>query len=228
VQVVLVDAPPGFSLEGGEIPAGQRSVRATLSVPTDAVPGVQPLRLAARSGGTNGPAVAVVPADEQVQAFFNRHLVPAREFAVCVTGARSTNAAPVRLAARRSMLAQVRPDPDGVVRLMPGRTVTVHFRVPPWPRRDEMHLSLDEPPAGIRMDDVRWGATGLDVELCADAGKAVPGLSGNLIFGVTAERAAAGKEAKPKGAARNRWPVGFLPAVPFTVAAPEPPVTASK
>jgi hypothetical protein len=82
---VVVTGPPGFKLGGGRIPAGRDHVRMTLTAPATAPD--QPVALTlegrARIGGRTIRR-AVVAADDVMQAFLYRHLVPAQEFLVVV------------------------------------------------------------------------------------------------------------------------------------------------
>ena len=86
VDLALTGAPPGFALAGGKIPAGADSVQLTLRLPNKASPGVTPLRVvgSAQVGGQTVIRTAQ-PADDRMQAFFYRHLVPADELLACVT-----------------------------------------------------------------------------------------------------------------------------------------------
>ncbi|MCX7825375.1 MAG: PPC domain-containing protein [Verrucomicrobiae bacterium] len=80
IKLGLRDAPPGFSLSG-TIDGGTNQTHATLSVPAD-VTG-DPVNLIVEDRATiNGKEVVreAVPAEDVMQAFLWRHLVPAREF----------------------------------------------------------------------------------------------------------------------------------------------------
>lgn len=96
ITVVLRDAPPGFRLNAPPLSGTNLSVKATLSVPTRLPEGAIHLELEGRAVVAGRPLVRpVIPADEQMQAFFYQHLVPAREFVVTTAG-RGRFAGPLR------------------------------------------------------------------------------------------------------------------------------------
>jgi hypothetical protein len=79
ITLGLRDAPAGFSLSG-TIPGSTNVAHATLSVPAEPQ---EPVSLTVEGRATiNGREVvhAAEPADDRMQAFLWRHLVPAREF----------------------------------------------------------------------------------------------------------------------------------------------------
>ncbi|KKK72629.1 hypothetical protein LCGC14_2901960, partial [marine sediment metagenome] len=87
ITLRLKNKAPGFKLSGGWIPTGQDKVRLTLAVPR--VAQRRPIKL-----WLEGLAVikgrevrrTAVPAEDMMQAFFYRHLVPAKDWIVSVTG----------------------------------------------------------------------------------------------------------------------------------------------
>ena len=86
IMLALKDAPTGFTLAGGRIPAGQDAIRATLTVPPEAMNPV-PLSLAGQAVIQRRTVTRLaVPADDMMQAFIYRHLVPAEDLQVAVTG----------------------------------------------------------------------------------------------------------------------------------------------
>ncbi|MDZ7616141.1 MAG: PPC domain-containing protein, partial [Patescibacteria group bacterium] len=89
ISLALDDAPSGFSLSGGRIPAGEDQVRLTLNLPADA--GAEVFRLRLRGTAIVGDREVIrpaVPAEDMMQAFEYRHLVPVAEFRVAVLGGR--------------------------------------------------------------------------------------------------------------------------------------------
>src|SRR5262249_40333927 len=87
IAVKLKDAPAGFVLDGAVIPAGQSSVRMTLTVPVVHIESPHRLVLEG-SASIAGHDVrrAAVAADDQMQAFYYHHLVAAADLLVRVMG----------------------------------------------------------------------------------------------------------------------------------------------
>jgi len=205
IALVFKDAPAGFSLSGARVPANQDQARLTLSVP--ASPLAEPVNLTLEGRATiEGRSVSrpATPAEDMMQAFAYRHLVPAQELKVAVQGRglgraafRVLTAAPVRI-------------PDG-------GTARVRVSAPVRALGDSIQFELSEPPEGISIKNVEPVQGGAEVVLQCDPAKAKPGLQGNLIVNVFNGRApAAAKAAAPK---RGRAPLGCLPAIPFEVTA---------
>ncbi|MCE9637506.1 MAG: hypothetical protein K8T90_17515 [Planctomycetes bacterium] len=243
VEVRLKDAPAGWMLSGGRIPAGHTSVRMTIAAPPDAVDAVVPLQLEAVAliGGTEVHR-AVVAADERMQAFIYKHVVPAQEFAVATVAARR-NQPPVVIAG------------TGAVRIPAGGAATVRIELPgrELPRGFDVRLALDEGPAGLRIEGVRTEPSAIVFTVRADAAAATVGTTDNLIveayldlvglaaFGAPEAPTTPGKgdAKKPgakskapdgKGAAKGagkgdgpgglrRLALGYLPAIPFEIVA---------
>jgi hypothetical protein len=223
ITVRVAPGSPGFALDGAVIPAGQDSVRTTLMVPEDLTPGVMPVRFegVARMGERE-VVHEVVPAEDMVQAFFNHHLVPTRNFLVCVTAPRWGKPGPSAAADRRSPLASVRPVSPEPVQLVPGGTARVRFVTTRFGRPEGVNITLDAPPEGVTLATVNWDERGFEAVLKTEADKVKSGQSGNLIFEVTTERVPRDKDGKPGKGAKQRAVVGVLPAVPFTLAATAP------
>ncbi|NIA14199.1 MAG: hypothetical protein GWP08_08960 [Nitrospiraceae bacterium] len=204
IELSLKNAPVGFTLDGGHIMAGQNRVRMTVTAPSRPIP--QPVPLAFEGQAQiNGETVThtATPADDTMQAFLWRHLVPAQELLITVTGARR-GGPPVRLA--RGARVQI---PVG------GKT-EVRVRVPKGPRLQDIHLALNEPPEGLSIEGFRVVQEGLAFTLKADAGTAQAGVSDNLIVDASMDvMVKTGKKGEPKK--KRRVPVGVLPAIPFEI-----------
>jgi hypothetical protein len=85
IALMLKDAPRGFKLSGGKLPANQDQVRLMLTVPP--TPSEEPisLRLEGRAIIQGREVVhPAVPAEDMMQAFFYRHLVPAKDLKVAI------------------------------------------------------------------------------------------------------------------------------------------------
>jgi hypothetical protein len=213
ITLVLKDAPEGFELSGACIPENQDKVRFTLTAPdrrsvlqspeAASQTGMLPFSLEGW-GVVGGKAIfhPAVPAEDMMQAFAYRHLVPAREFAVAVAG---RGMPPVRILSATP------------VKLPAGGTVRVRIGAPSSAFSERFKLELSEPPDGITIKNVSPIREGEEIELAADAAKIKPGLTGNLI--VNAFVVVRPPEAeKGKAQANNRRPAaGTLPAMPFEI-----------
>jgi hypothetical protein len=139
-----------------------------------------------------------VPADNMMQAFAYWHLVPASDLKVAVR-----RGAMLRVPIRVSS-----PEP---LEIPAGGTARFQVQVPTTLTKVQFELS--EPPEGIELRQ-----DGTELVLKCDAAKAKPGLKGNLIVNISAERAAQPANAK-QPANRQRVSLGTLPAVPFEIVA---------
>ena len=202
IRLALTEAPEGFTLNGGKIPAGQDQVRATLTGSALAEADHFPLRMEGRAViGGKTVVRPVVPADDLMQAFFYHHLVPAQELQVCVSGR----------AAGRGLVRVLSPTP---VVIPVGGTARVRIGIPRSPLAERLDFALSDPPEGISIKQVTPNATGLEIVLESDANKAKAGVKGNLIFTASAGRA--NKAAKAATGGRG-FQLGALPAVPFEI-----------
>jgi len=87
ITISLTAAPEGFSLKGPPLTAEKESVELTLKAPPAASRTPITLRLSGRAQIEGQEVVRkVVPADDMMQAFIYRHLVPAEDLEVAVLG----------------------------------------------------------------------------------------------------------------------------------------------
>jgi hypothetical protein len=226
IALSLKDAPPGFSLAGGLLPAGQDQVRVTLMSPPD--PPGEPVRLSLQGSAAIGgqPVVrTAVPADEMTQAFAYKHLVPARELRVAVLqdpnarrggwskdGGKAKGMGGWQGNSQRTMtmtLLDQRP-----VRIPVGGTAQVRIGAPGAFGQAQLQVELSEPPDGITVDSVTRADQGITLVLKADAQKAKPGLKGNLIASAFSRNTWKTKDGKSQ---TFRWGLGTLPAIPFEI-----------
>ncbi|HVM60275.1 MAG TPA: PPC domain-containing protein [Verrucomicrobiae bacterium] len=205
ITLALKNAPEGFALSGGEIPPGEDKVRLTLTAPPAAFDGLLTLDLEGQ-GLINGRMVsrAAVPAEDMMQAFAYQHLVPARDWMICVSDRPVAAGAPTIL--------------DAIpVRIPAGGAASVRLATPSRAYVDRFNFELNAPPDGMALTSVTPTDQGMELVLQCDAAKAKPGLRGNLIVDlVPAAKPAAAGGAKKAGNQR-RAPVGTLPAIPFVV-----------
>jgi hypothetical protein len=203
IALSLKDAPKGFKLSGGRVPAGQDQAKLTLTAPN--APQQEPINLRLEGRATIEGREVVrpgVPAEDMMQAFIYRHLVPMKGLYVAVAERRWPGV-PVKFLGK------------GAVRLPAGGTAPVRFSLPRGPLRSQLRFVLRNPPEGISIEKATPTEEGVTLLLRTEARKVKPGQKGNLIVDVSAEKAASpggGKKAN-----KQRVPLGTLPAIPFEV-----------
>lgn len=205
IALALNDAPAGFALSGARIPANQDRVCLTLTAPMR--PDKEPVNLSMEgSSFIQGQRVVrpAVPAEDMMQAFAYRHLVPSKEWKVAISG---------RFPAR----VGIRLLEDAPVKLSPGGTARVHLATPSRAFAERFHLELSDPPEGVTIEKVAPSSDGTEIVLHADAAKVKPGLKGNLIVDILAERKAGPAKKAKKQANQRRIAIGVLPAIPFEI-----------
>jgi hypothetical protein len=217
VNLALADPPAGYALLGGRLAAGADSVQCTLKLSNDASPGVTPIRIEARAT-INGITVTrpAEPADDRMQAFFYRHLVPAAELLACVTGRSNI---PGRGKPGLIALDRLRPLCAAGVKLPRGGSATL--TIPrPQARAAPQNLifSLSNPPPGVTLSP-KVGEQRIDLVFSADAAKVKPGFLGNLIVEMSAR--VPSRNGKPQ-AKPQPLKLGTLPPIPCVVTEPQP------
>ena len=206
ITLQLRQAPPGFSLSGARLPAGQDKVQFTLKVPPQ--PGRQLLDLNLEGSAViDGHEVVheAVPAENMMQAFFYWHLVPARQLQVAI----GPNPRPFASDAIKILSATP-------VKIASGKNALVRVSTPSSAFTNRFDLELNGAPPGLAISSISSTAGGLEIAFTCDAAKTKPGLSGNLIIDVLPKRPADAAAAKKKGNQR-RNPVASLPAIPFQI-----------
>lgn len=206
IALRLTGAPAGFELGGGVLPAGQDSVRLTLTMPMIRTPNPIPVKLEGRAVIQGREVVRqAAPADERTQAFLNRHLVPADTLSGFVSGRGRGMPAPMRILGPQ----RVRIPVDGRARVRVGLP-------PALLAFEKMDFELSNPPEGLALEDISMTPAGAEFTLTADSSRAKPGLRGNLIITVSGERVPAANQLTP-AARRPRVVMGSLPALAFEV-----------
>lgn len=203
ILLALADAPPGFTLSGARIPAGSTSTRLTLGIPAGMNPGVITPRLVG-TATANGISIArdAVAADDAMQAFLWRHLVPAEAWLVCVSPGRG----------RRTPLDLASPLP---LRLAAGGTAELVAKAPKWLLTRELEPQLNDAPEGITLASFRQVPEGMAIVVKA-AATVKPGMETNLIIDCIGSNGGdnkPGTPAKPK----TRVPIASLPAIPIII-----------
>jgi hypothetical protein len=205
ISLTVTGGSSGLLLNGGRVPAGQDQVRVTLTFPP--VPEDKPESLAIEGHAIiQGRDVVrpAVPADEMIQAFMYHHLVPAKQMVAAVSGtARGRD--PITMMSPQPMILKAGGTGQAVVSLQ-GRSP---FAIA------QTKLQLSQPPDGITIGGISPATNGAAISFKADGAKVKPGLKGNLILEAFAERTAPAINGATPG--KIRWPLGFLPAIPFEV-----------
>jgi len=209
IRVRPCDPVAGFRIGGDLIPAGCDRICMTVTAPRAI--SAEPVELQLEGvAGIGGREVVhpVVPAEDMMQAFLYRHLVPSQKLVLAFTGP-GRRIPPVDLAG---------PAP---VHIVPGSTATVRFRAPGRrPVLSNIELELYEAPAGLALEDVNSAPDGVTFRLKADKDILAGGYIGNIIveaFRRVVPRAQRGGAAP---AENRRVSIGFLPAIPVEVVGP--------
>ena len=222
------DAPEGLLLGGGRVPAGQDRVRVTLAVAPWLSAESLSLGLEGRATIAGEEVVRTASgADDMMQAFAYKHLVPAKELKLVRTDRPRFQAAAVR----RAESSSARTPPAGrrvfqspmtllgeePAKIPLGGTAEVQVRLPWVGDRSEVQIELSDPPEGIAIDKVSRIGRDVTIMLRGDAGKAKPGLKGNLIANAFQKGTQTTKDGKTR---EYRSFMGPMPAIPFEVVKP--------
>lgn len=140
-----------------------------------------------------------------MQAFAYRHLVPSRDLKVSVTR-RGVFRTPVEILGAQP------------VKLLPGEIVRLEVRMTMTASNvlGNVRFELSDPPAGVSLREASLNQEGSELVLECDAAKAKPGLKGNLIVNILAERTPPAANGRPQ-ANRQRVSLGTLPAIPYEI-----------
>jgi len=206
IEVVLKNAPSGFVLSGGRIPAGKDCVRMTLSMSGPGTPDSIPLALEGRAVIDGETAIRpVVAADDMMQAFFYRHLAPTHALLAAMKQPKSRGV-PVELTVA------------GPVQIPVGGAVDVDIDDVPLPSNfTNVQLELSEPPAGITLQDLVVKSKHITFRLVANADAAKPGTADNLIIHASAESTPRDAKAPKPKKQTQRVSLGILPALAIQV-----------
>lgn len=216
IDVALAEAPEGFTMAGTRIEADEEAVEARVSAPGGAQRQVTPIRVEG-SALIDGETVVrpAVPAEDQMQAFLWRFLVPRQELLVAVTGPPSVPAV------WQPLVPGVQLANDGPVRIPLGGTALVEVEAPetlPAPAGtdlDAVRFRLSNRPRGVTLRHANVGPEGVTLTLKADPNIAAPGDAAYAIVQAFTEPVDAAEAARS-----GRVPLGVLPAIPFEVVRP--------
>jgi hypothetical protein len=146
-----------------------------------------------------------VAAEDMMQAFFYRHLVSESELKLVVRWGAAFRTPPRTVGPR-------------VLEIPAGGAVglRVEATLPAKSQIEKVSFELNDPPPGISIQRISQNAGRTEIFLRCDGAKAKLGLQGNLIVDISGERTPPAANGRPAGA-RQRVPLGTLPAVPFEV-----------
>jgi len=203
IDLRLKDAPNGFVLTGGRVPARQDEARCTLQAPPAFMGRMIDLTLEGRARIDDASVThAALPAEDMMQAFAYRHLVPAQNLAVAV-------------------LYNPRPNASQAIRILThtplkvsaGQPTLVRFATPSSTFVERFEIDLTGAPDGISLGKVSPTDDGVELALNCDGAKIKPGLSGNIIFNIVPKNRGTAKNSKRNNARRGEG--AALPAIPF-------------
>lgn len=197
IELVLVDQPEGMRLSHAIVPAGENEVCATLIWTGAKRFDVSTFEL--QASGVSGERMItrpVVPADNSMQAFLWRHLLPAQEHQVM-------------MAAGYQSLSVAKGNPESAVQLHSKKKAV--FRIPltrEVKNSRKFVFRLKESPDGVELVNTTIKGTTIEFEFkCSDA-LSKDHLAGNMIVEVL--------DQSRTWAAKTR-PIGVLPAIPFII-----------
>ncbi|MBM3471914.1 MAG: hypothetical protein FJX75_01410 [Armatimonadetes bacterium] len=203
IELALKDAPAGLALQGARIPSGRDSLRLTLTAPQIQAQGPIPLHLEGRAqiGGQTVTHTAV-PAEDMMQAFAYRHLVPSQELLAALAG--GGRFGPI-----------IQPMDNTTLRLPAGGSAQVRISAPGRAFIPSLQLELSDPPKGLSLGAVSPVFGGFVVTVKADAESLAVGYADNLILEAFTEL----QPKRPDGTLgeKRRVPLGVLPAIPVEI-----------
>ena len=208
ISLEIKDAPWGFSLSGARIGENQDKAQFTLRAPPE--PSAKPVDIAIEGRATvNGHYLAhtAMPAEDMMQAFIYKHLVPSKELVVNISGKPQPFL--------RDAFKVIGATP---VKIPSGGTAHVKITAPPGVFTERFKLQLDNSPEGLSLQKVLPLANGLEMVVACDAEKIKPGESGNLILKVVPNFQANAKNNKVNQ--RRTVSVATLPSIPYKIVAP--------
>jgi hypothetical protein len=204
--------PAGVLMDGGLVPPGEDKVRVTLALARWL--GFDPISLCLEGRATIGGEEVVrtaVPADDMMQAFIYKHLVPAEELTLLLPG---SGTPPKRPDDPRAFQSQWKLLVEPPVIIPAGGDAEVQARVPWDATRGEIQVELSDPPEGILIAKTSCADRTATIVLHGDAEKVKPGMKGNLIANGYQKRTVTDNEGKTR---EYRSFLGPLPAIPFEV-----------
>ncbi|MEI7834666.1 MAG: PPC domain-containing protein, partial [bacterium] len=201
IDIVLKDAPAGFTINGARIPKGQNQVRMTLIAPPSKT--IQQLTLQLEGHATiGGKAISrpVIASENKMQAFAYYHLVPEGQLLVLLKRGGIRSIISLKQAAGEKLL------------IPSGGELKVSIPIDKTQAAPNI-LKLVDPPAWITTKDVSFTPTSINFTLVADDKHL--GYADNLIIeALTEQEIAATATAKAR---KQRNSMGLIPAIAFEI-----------
>jgi len=217
VELELVDAPVGFTLGNTLIPADKDSIESTLTVPRGTPRLAVAIRMKGRATiGEKQVSRPVVPAEDMMQAFLWRFLVPRQELLVCVQGSWPIPAV------WRPLVSGIALTTDTPVRIPLGGTTRVRVEASEVLSGDRalafsaIQFHLANRPRGVTLQEAEVGATSAILTLKADRNIALVGDTANVIIEASTEPASGGGT-DTSAEIINRASLGVLPPIAYEV-----------
>ena len=200
ITIALTNAPAGFMLGDTSVITTQEQVRFVLRVPATALPEPIALHFTGRAVIQDRTVVhTAVPAEDMMQAFLYRHLVPVKEMQVAVM-------AP----------PQPRPTPKIIsttpIEIPPGGTGLVRFKFPANTPAGKIQFELNEAPQGITLQSFAPGVDCMELVLRSDATKVIAGQKGRVTVFAWVE--------KTPSPTKQLIPIEFVPPIPIEISPP--------
>jgi hypothetical protein len=211
IELALKDAPTGYTLTGGKIVAGKDSADMRVVAPKIATLQTFVLQLEAQAKVGDVQVIRpVVPAEDMMQAFAYRHLVPQPDLLVAIPAPRSVPAV------WRPLVPGLQLSGTTPVQIPSGGMVRVQMRAAQPTSLAALHFTLAAAPRGIMLRDITVTPVGLTLTLEADGIIAQEGDTGNVLIDAAAPVADSGPTTLPADR-RPFFSIGILPAIPLQV-----------
>ena len=209
IDIALANPPAGYTLESPRIPAGRTHARITMTVPAAGQAAPSVLAFVARYPGPDGLVERpCTPADNVMQAFLWRHLLPAQEVAACVL-------------TQRAPLPAIRLAEKHPVRIGRGGVGKARFEVTGRFDATAYAYQLVDAPRGVSIQGVKKAGRDFVVEIRAERDVPKDERIDHLLIEVFTKPGTPAdtrrRRPKRRRAAAVGSSLGYLPVVPYRV-----------
>ncbi|MCS7303952.1 MAG: PPC domain-containing protein [Thermoguttaceae bacterium] len=204
ITLRLRDAPTGFRVSGGLIPAGQDQAKLTITAPLFGSDKPYWLQLEGVATVDGQQLVRpVIPAEDRMQAFAYHHLMPAQELCAAVIG-------------REWLQNMVKIVTPGPIQIPLGGLAKVQIQMPPAPMFDRIEWMLEEGPEGITVKETTQTGYTTEVVLTTDPTKLKPGQKGQITLCLIPRFQQRPKQPAKVPIRQSQWRLR-LPAIPIEI-----------